>query len=70
MFIAFVFPLSERSGVNLKGDFNSIDFNIEIQDEQNDFYNTFWNLQKFLAEPLLIFSSMVSYNTFKNVYFD
>jgi len=64
MFLASVFPLTERSGVNLRGDFdtdNTTDFenkvslnNIDINNDEN-FYELFWNTQKYLNYPLLVF---------------
>ncbi|ORX59995.1 hypothetical protein BCR36DRAFT_579443 [Piromyces finnis] len=64
MFLASVFPLTERSGVNLRGDFdsdNKTDFEnkksigtIDINSEKY-FYELFWNTQKYLNYPLLIF---------------
>ncbi|KAG4095243.1 hypothetical protein H8356DRAFT_1687632 [Neocallimastix lanati (nom. inval.)] len=64
MFLASVFPLTERSGVNLRGDFDTENItNFENEDLINindinsseHFYELFWNTQKYLNCPLLIF---------------
>ncbi|KAI9011547.1 THO complex subunit 1 transcription elongation factor-domain-containing protein [Gaertneriomyces semiglobifer] len=59
-FMANTFPLSERSGVNLRGEFNtknvtSFDENGEgLEDAKREFYTTFWGLQKYFTNPLLL----------------
>jgi len=90
MFLANVLPLSEKSGVNLKGEFNKAnitDFEEELTGEEKErmeslgqdgkefmlqslddklegqlevsfnIYKTFWGLQKWLHEPLLLLTA-------------
>jgi hypothetical protein len=65
VFLANVFPLSERSGVNLKGLFHTenvttFDEDVEMQDEKNKFdemYRDFWSLQTWFSQPVLLFDS-------------
>ncbi|KAI8912256.1 THO complex subunit 1 transcription elongation factor-domain-containing protein [Powellomyces hirtus] len=71
MFMANVYPLSERSGVNLRGEFNikngthfegEDDMNMDAMEvdskdvtpKVDPFYKTFWNLQKYIANPVLL----------------
>ncbi|ORX54947.1 hypothetical protein DM01DRAFT_1335241 [Hesseltinella vesiculosa] len=61
MFLANSFPLTERSGVNLRGEFNAepvhyhdeeaIDTDASLTDEQKSFYKTFWATRKFFSNP-------------------
>ncbi|KAG2185829.1 hypothetical protein INT43_002266 [Umbelopsis isabellina] len=67
MFLANSFPLGERSGVNLRGEFNvenvvKYDSEEELKDdprltdEQKTFYTLFWSTQSFLTNPPSIFA--------------
>ncbi|KAI8334608.1 THO complex subunit 1 transcription elongation factor-domain-containing protein [Chlamydoabsidia padenii] len=61
MFLANSFPLGERSGVNLRGDFNSeqihydsdkvVDADDTMTDEQKSFYKIFWSTRKYFSDP-------------------
>ncbi|CAO3624719.1 unnamed protein product [Cunninghamella echinulata] len=65
MFLANSFPLGERSGVNLRGDFNSetihydsdevVDADETMNDEQKAFYKLFWATRKYFSDPPSIF---------------
>ena len=76
VFLANVFPLSERSGVNLKGLFHlenitTFDADVEMESEKNRFdeiYGGFWNLQTWFSQPVLLFDS-AEFEKFKNVFF-
>ncbi|KAJ2674302.1 hypothetical protein IWW42_001802 [Coemansia sp. RSA 1085] len=49
------FALSERSGVNLRGDFDHTSQpHIETTDETTAVYRAFWSLQKYFADPQLL----------------
>lgn len=66
MFLANTFPLGERSGVNLRGDFNNdmvaydnneeVDSDPSLTEEQKSFYKTFWATRVFFANPPSIFT--------------
>lgn len=74
VFLANVFPLSERSGVNLKGLFHTenvtmYDMDVEMQTEKNRFdeiYRDFWSLQTWFSRPVLLFDSK-EFGKFKDV---
>jgi THO complex subunit 1 len=74
VFLANVFPLSERSGVNLKGLFHTenvttFDEDVEMQDEKNKFgelYREFWGLQTWFSQPVLLFD-LKEFGKFKEV---
>ncbi|KAI8092828.1 THO complex subunit 1 transcription elongation factor-domain-containing protein [Halteromyces radiatus] len=61
MFLANSFPLGERSGVNLRGDFNSepihydsdemVDNDETMTDDQKTFYKIFWSTRKYFSDP-------------------
>ncbi|CAO3591361.1 unnamed protein product [Absidia cylindrospora] len=61
MFLANSFPLGERSGVNLRGDFNSeqihydgddvVDADETMTDAQKQFYKVFWSTRKYFSDP-------------------
>jgi hypothetical protein len=65
MFLANTFPLCERSGVNLRGDFNNdmigfdsdeeVDADISLTDEQKKFYKIFWSTRLYFSNPPSIF---------------
>lgn len=65
MFLANTFPLCERSGVNLRGDFNNdmisydsdkqVDEDPSLTDEQKQFYKTFWTTRLYFSNPPSIF---------------
>ncbi|ORY52100.1 hypothetical protein BCR33DRAFT_712307 [Rhizoclosmatium globosum] len=74
LFLTSVFALTERSGVNLKGDFNTDNTTILSEDDLNTetamdvdsslpaandkrFYHTFWSLQRFFSDPLIVLKS-------------
>ncbi|KAI9247064.1 THO complex subunit 1 transcription elongation factor-domain-containing protein [Sporodiniella umbellata] len=66
MFLANSFPLDERSGVNLRGDFNTntihfdsneeVDSDDTLTDEQKEFYKLFWSTRVYFANPPSVFS--------------
>lgn len=66
MFLANSFPVGERSGVNLRGDFNTnvihfdtdeeVDADVTLTDEQKDFYKLFWSTHVYFANPPSVFS--------------
>ncbi|OAD04874.1 hypothetical protein MUCCIDRAFT_79967 [Mucor lusitanicus CBS 277.49] len=66
MFLANSFPLGERSGVNLRGDFNTdmihfdsdeeVDADPNMTDEQKSFYKLFWSTRVFFSNPPTIFA--------------
>ncbi|KAK9667521.1 hypothetical protein K7432_017751, partial [Basidiobolus ranarum] len=63
--LAKVFPLGERSGVNLRGDFNIengtvyeealMEDDTQEAQEEYKFYKRFWSLQQYFANPPLFF---------------
>ncbi|KAI7906379.1 THO complex subunit 1 transcription elongation factor-domain-containing protein [Cokeromyces recurvatus] len=65
MFLANSFPLGERSGVNLRGDFNTdmvhydtpeeVDADPTMSDDQKEFYKLFWSTRHYFANPPTIF---------------
>ena len=65
VFLANVFPLSERSGVNLKGLFHvenvtTYDTDVDMHGENNaidQIYRDFWKLQSWFSQPTLLFDS-------------
>ncbi|KAI9499738.1 THO complex subunit 1 transcription elongation factor-domain-containing protein [Zychaea mexicana] len=67
MFLANSFPLGERSGVNLRGDFNTepvqfdkdedVDNDPSLTEEQKTFYKLFWSTRKYFSNPPTIFQS-------------
>ena len=73
VFLANVFPLSERSGVNLKGLFHTenvtaYDMDVEMQG-QDGLYRDFWSLQTWFSQPVLLFDSK-EFAKFKQVRVD
>lgn len=57
MFLARAFPLSEKSGVNIRGTFDlENDTVYDMESESND-YLRFWQLQKYFKEPTLLFDA-------------
>jgi THO complex subunit 1 len=74
MALASIFPISDKSGVNIKGLYNknNYSFSSELKEGNHSnsnklinskFYKQFWILLKFLSNPLAIFSNEVSDNT-------
>ncbi|KAI8989436.1 THO complex subunit 1 transcription elongation factor-domain-containing protein [Pilobolus umbonatus] len=65
MFLANSFPLGERSGVNLRGDFNTdmihydsdetVDADTSMTDDQKSFYKLFWSTRKYFSNPPTVF---------------
>ncbi|KAI9273898.1 THO complex subunit 1 transcription elongation factor-domain-containing protein [Helicostylum pulchrum] len=65
MFLANTFPLCERSGVNLRGDFNTdmigfdtdeqVDADSNLTAEQKEFYKIFWSTRVYFSNPPTIF---------------
>ncbi|KAI8148565.1 THO complex, subunit THOC1 [Fennellomyces sp. T-0311] len=66
MFLANSFPLGERSGVNLRGDFNTeepvkydsnedVDADPNMSEDQKTFYKLFWSTRKYFTNPPIIF---------------
>ncbi|KAI8324409.1 hypothetical protein GQ54DRAFT_68836 [Martensiomyces pterosporus] len=59
IFVANSFPLSERSGVNLRGDFDRANIppvsDAAINEEDEKLYRSFWSLQEYFANPQLAF---------------
>ncbi|OAD71160.1 hypothetical protein PHYBLDRAFT_182152 [Phycomyces blakesleeanus NRRL 1555(-)] len=65
MFLANSLPLGERSGVNLRGDFNNepihcdkdedVNADPTMTDEQKAFYKLFWSIRKYFSSPPTIF---------------
>ncbi|KND05198.1 uncharacterized protein SPPG_00858 [Spizellomyces punctatus DAOM BR117] len=80
MFMANVYPLSERSGVNLRGEFNvknethyegediqdpmDIDEADALNSSQESLYRIFWHLQRFFANPSLLWQT-ANFNRFQ-----
>lgn len=64
-----LFPLGERSGVNLRGDLNTENITaIEYEDASelsSDFYAQFWKLQEHLLQPVKVIQS--NWNDFISV---
>ncbi|OZJ04340.1 hypothetical protein BZG36_02384 [Bifiguratus adelaidae] len=72
MFLANSFPLGERSGVNVKGEFNLENITLYEVDENMDsdksadkvkdstFYKQFWRLQRYFANPLALFKEQTT----------
>ncbi|KAJ1728154.1 hypothetical protein LPJ61_004186 [Coemansia biformis] len=57
IFVANSFPLSERSGVNLRGDFDRSNLPQLAEDvggEDEGVYRAFWSLQEYFASPQLL----------------
>lgn len=68
MALASVFPISDKSGVNLKGLYNKNNYSFTSKHEDNSqlnsqklinqkFYKQFWILLKFISNPLSIFNN-------------
>ncbi|KAJ2805787.1 hypothetical protein H4R20_001954 [Coemansia guatemalensis] len=59
IFVANSFSLSERSGVNLRGDFDhsNVPQARETDSEEKSLYQSFWSLQRYFATPTLLTSS-------------
>ncbi|KAI9353255.1 THO complex, subunit THOC1 [Zopfochytrium polystomum] len=69
LFLTSAYPLTERSGVNLRGDFNVDNVTFYDEDEippdamdvdgssvkERSFYSIFWGLQRFFSNPLSLF---------------
>ena len=65
--VANAFPLTERSGVNARGDFNIENTTVveendlmdlegdSVMRNLKDFYNYFWGAQKYFSDPMLLF---------------
>ena len=51
LLLANVFPLSERSGLNLKGSFNTENVTEWDREATDDFYVSFWRCQEFFSNP-------------------
>ncbi|CAO3695967.1 unnamed protein product [Umbelopsis ramanniana] len=75
MFLANSFSLGERSGVNLRGEFNvenvvkydseeELKNDTKMTEEQKAFYTLFWSTQSFLTNPPSIFAE-ANYEKFK-----
>ncbi|KAI8375418.1 THO complex subunit 1 transcription elongation factor-domain-containing protein [Choanephora cucurbitarum] len=66
MFLANSFPLDERSGVNLRGDFNTdmvqydsdevVDADPSLTEDQKTFYKIFWSTRVYFSNPPSIFA--------------
>ncbi|KAJ2185019.1 hypothetical protein IW144_006562, partial [Coemansia sp. RSA 522] len=56
VFVGNSFALSERSGVNLRGDFDrtSVAQPANVSDEEDSVYQSFWSMQQFFADPQLL----------------
>ncbi|KAI7866747.1 THO complex subunit 1 transcription elongation factor-domain-containing protein [Spinellus fusiger] len=67
MFLANSLPLGERSGVNLRGDFNNepvhhdseedLEADPTLTGEQKAFYRLFWSIRKYFSNPPSIFQN-------------
>ncbi|KAG2220331.1 hypothetical protein INT45_004016, partial [Circinella minor] len=67
MFLANSFPLGERSGVNLRGEFNTesvsydkdedVDADPNMTEEEKTFYKLFWSTRKYFSNPPIIFQN-------------
>ncbi|KAK9368864.1 THO complex, subunit THOC1 [Lipomyces kononenkoae] len=53
MFLANAFPLSERSGLNHRGEFDTDNITVweEESDDDKSLYSQFWSLQRVFADP-------------------
>lgn len=64
MYLARAFPISEKSGLNIRGSFNTENITTyeeerndnEIDQETHDLYVKFWSIQSAFADPTSIFS--------------
>ncbi len=61
MALASIFPLSDKSGLNLKGLYNTNNSKISLNSESNlnsginyQFYKQFWTVFKYVTNPLLV----------------
>ena len=76
-FLSAVFPLGERSSVNLRGEYGPTWEEVAVppkaqesaepstaEDERAEFYQTFWSLQSFFSNPT-IFQNPTTMLTFK-----
>jgi hypothetical protein len=64
MFLSQVFPLGERSGVNLRGEYGPAWDGPSTADSDADFYHTFWTLQLPFSRPPL-FADPATFPVFK-----
>jgi THO complex subunit 1 len=78
LFLAAGIPISDRSGVNRRGDCNKenvTEFETELPDDMNlapgdsrpidfKFYRTFWSLQSYFQNPLAVVSSGETFSSF------
>ncbi|KAK9236399.1 THO complex, subunit THOC1 [Lipomyces kononenkoae] len=51
MFLANAFPLSERSGLNHRGEFDADNITVWESDDGESLYSQFWSLQRIFADP-------------------
>lgn len=74
MALASIFPISDKSGVNIKGLYNKNNYTFSSDSIEGNhshsnklinskFYKQFWILLKFLSNPLAIFSNEAADNT-------
>jgi THO complex subunit 1 len=59
LLISCIFPISERSGVNVNGGYNTgnqttIEAKSSQPSQEYDFYHNFWTLQKYISNPFLV----------------
>lgn len=68
MLLSNVFPLSERSGLNLRGSFNTENVTLYEDDgsKANDFYNTFWSCQAYFSNPTATMSDKTTFSRVKD----
>ncbi|KAK4052839.1 hypothetical protein OIV83_002126 [Microbotryomycetes sp. JL201] len=79
MFLNSVFPLGEKSGVNLRGNFNVGKVTVfddaesgagaqqreEDEEGTGDFYHAFWSLQRYFSNPALLFENATTLESLK-----
>ncbi|KAJ8098628.1 THO complex, subunit THOC1 [Lipomyces tetrasporus] len=51
IFLANAFPLSERSGLNHRGEFDTDNITVWEADDERSLYSRFWSLQRIFADP-------------------
>ncbi|KAK7204184.1 THO complex, subunit THOC1 [Myxozyma melibiosi] len=65
IFLGKAFPLSERSGVNQRGEFDIENTTQWDQDVDDKVYSYFWDLQKYFADPLALFTQQAERSKFQ-----
>jgi hypothetical protein len=61
LLLAYAFPLSERSALNITGRFNTDNVTKRAEEEADGPYSEFWKLQDVMVDPTLAIASVTSW---------